>query len=132
MVGVIPRGVLASEVAHEGLTELRVVDSMHERKAQMADLCDGVIALPGGFGTLDELFEMVTWGQIGLHAKPCALLDVDGYFEALLAFLDHAVAQRFVAPAHRAILLHGEEIDDLLDRMARYAPPGGEKWLDRK
>lgn len=132
VIGVIPRGVLANEVAHTALTELRVVDSMHERKAQMAELCDGVVALPGGFGTLDELFEMVTWGQIGLHAKPCALLDVDGYFDPLRAFLDRAVEQRFISEAHRALLLHGDEADGLLDRMARHSAPGGQKWLDRE
>jgi len=104
---------------------------MHERKAQMADLSDGFVALPGGVGTLEELFEMLTWAQLGLHAKPCALLDTDGYFASLLAFLDHAVDERFVRPPHRAMLLVDDAPERLLDAMTRYRAPDVEKWIDR-
>jgi hypothetical protein len=131
VIGVIPDGLLAKEVAHHGISELRVVASMHERKATMAELSDGVVALPGGLGTLEEFFEMLTWAQLGIHAKPCGLLDVHGYYDALLAFLDHAVDERFVAPAHRALILAERDPTTLLDRMARYRAPAIEKWLDR-
>lgn len=131
VVGVLPRALARKELSHGRLTELRLVDSMHERKAQMADLSDGFVALPGGVGTLEELFEILTWAQLGLHAKPCALLDTDGYFAALLAFLDHAVDERFVRPEHRAMLLVDESPERLLDAMARYRAPRVDKWLDR-
>ncbi len=130
IIGVIPGHLTSREVAHPGLTELRVVDSMHERKMVMSELSDGVIALPGAFGTLDELFEMLTWGQLDLHRKPCGLLNVAGYFDALLAFLDHAVERRFLAPEHRAMLLAERDGAVLLDRMQAYAPPVVEKWSD--
>ena len=131
VIGVLPRALATKELAHERLTELRLVDSMHERKAQMADLSDGFVALPGGVGTLEELFEMLTWAQLGLHAKPCALLETDGYFASLLAFLDHAVDERFVRPPHRALLLVDDAPERLLDAMARYRAPRVEKWIDR-
>lgn len=131
VIGVLPRALATKELSHERLTELRLVDSMHERKAQMADLSDGFVALPGGVGTLEELFEMLTWAQLGLHAKPCALLDADGYFASLLAFLDHAVVERFVRPPHRAMLLVDDAPERLLDAMARYRAPRVEKWIDR-
>ena len=130
IIGVIPGHLTAREIAHPGLTELRVVDSMHERKMVMSELSDGVIALPGGFGTLDELFEALTWAQLGLHRKPCGLLNVDGYFDALLAFLDHVVERQFLAPAYRGMLLAETDGAVLLDRMQAYAPPVVETWSD--
>jgi uncharacterized protein (TIGR00730 family) len=131
VIGVLPRALATRELCHERLTELRLVDSMHERKAQMGDLADGFLALPGGVGTLEELFEILTWAQLGLHAKPCAVLEVGGYFAPLLAFLDRAVAERFVRPEHRAMLLVGDEPEPLLDAMATYRAPRTEKWIDR-
>ncbi len=128
IIGVIPGFLTATEIAHPGLTELRVVDSMHERKMLMAELSDGVVALPGAFGTLDELFEALTWAQLGLQRKPCGLLNVAGYFDALLAFLDHVVERQFLAPEHRAMLLAESDGAALLDRMQAYAPPVVEKW----
>ena len=130
IIGVIPGHLTATEIAHPGLTELRVVDSMHERKMVMSELSDGVIALPGGFGTLDELFEALTWAQLGLHRKPCGLLNVAGYFDALLAFLDHVVERQFLAPAYRGMLLAETDGAVLLDRMRAYAPPVEETWSD--
>lgn len=130
VIGVIPAHLTAREVAHSGLTELRVVDSMHERKMVMSDLSDGVIALPGGFGTLDELFETLTWAQLGLHGKPCGLLNVAGYFDALLAFLDHAVERGFLDPRYRRMLLSDTDPVALLDRMHAYAAPALETLSD--
>jgi uncharacterized protein (TIGR00730 family) len=129
--GVIPEGMVRREVAHEGLTQLHVVRSMHERKALMADLADAFVALPGGLGTLEELAEVLTWAQLGLHEKPCGLLDVAGYWEGLLAFLDHTVAERFVRPEHRALLIADRTPGSLLDRLATWQAPALEKWLDR-
>jgi len=131
VVGVITEHLVAKEVAHPELTELRVVASMHERKTVMSELADGVVALPGGLGTLEELFEMLTWAQLGLHRKPCGLLNVAGYFDRLLGFLDHAVDQRFVRPEHRAMVLSEPESAVLLDRLSKYVPPVSEKWLER-
>jgi uncharacterized protein (TIGR00730 family) len=131
VIGVIPRRLVEREVAHSGLTEQRIVQTMHERKALMAELSDAFIALPGGLGTLDETFEMLTWSQLGYHRKPCALLDVDGYFERLAAFLDHAVAQRFVTAEHRAMLIIESEPDAVLDRLAAAPLPNVSKWMDR-
>ena len=105
VIGVIPHVLVEKEVAHTELSELRQVDSMHERKAQMAALSDGFVALPGGFGTIEELFEVLTWVQLGIHGKPCGLLNVQGYFDHLIRFLDHTVQERFVRPAHRKTLL---------------------------
>lgn len=130
IVGVIPGHLTSREIPHRGLTELRVVDSMHQRKMTMSALCDGVVALPGGFGTLDELFETLTWAQLGLHRKPCGLLNVAGYFDALLAFLDHAVDRRFLAPEHRGMVIAETDGAVLLDRMYSFAPPAVEKWSD--
>jgi len=109
-----------------------VVSSMHERKALMADLADGFIALPGGWGTFDELFEILTWGQLGLHAKPCGLLNVDGYFDRLLSFMQHAIGERFVRPENGAMLAVATAPAVLLDAMAAYAPQPVEKWIDRE
>jgi hypothetical protein len=120
-IGVIPEWLVRKEVAHLSLTELHVTQSMHERKALMSELCDGFIALPGGIGTLEEIFEAWTWAQLGLHAKPCGLLNVDGYFDSLIVFLDHAVAQEFVKPGHRSILMVESDPETLLDRFDEYA-----------
>jgi uncharacterized protein (TIGR00730 family) len=130
VIGVIPEALAAKEVAHAGLTELRVVGSMHERKAMMAELSDGFVALPGGFGTLEEFFEVLTWAQLGLHPKPCALLNVAGFYAPLLALLDHAVAEGFVKPIHRALVLVEEEPERLLDRIRDYRPPVVQRWIE--
>lgn len=129
VVGVTPRRLVEKEVVHNGLTELHVVETMHERKARMADLSDGFIALPGGLGTLDEMFEMLTWNQLGIHGKPCGVLDVNGYFEKLAAFLDHAVEQRFLKAEHRAMVLIERDPETLLDRMASARLPEVSKWI---
>lgn len=131
VIGVIPKALLEKEVAHAGLTELRVVGSMHERKAMMAELSVGFIALPGGLGTMEEFFEVLTWSQLGLHAKPCGLLNVSGYFDPLLAFLDSTVSERFVKSEHRALVITSTSPTELLERLAAYRPPHVEKWIDR-
>ncbi len=131
VIGVIPQSLVDREVAHDSLSDLRVVDSMHERKALMAELADAFVALPGGVGTLEELFEIYTWNQLGLHAKPLGLFNVRGYFDGLARFLDHAVEERFVTPKHRAMLLVSEELDDLLDGLAAWEAPSQPKWIDR-
>lgn len=131
VIGVLPRALGLKEVGHPRVEDLRLVGSMHERKATMAELSDGFIAAPGGLGTLEELFEVWTWGQLGLHDKPCGLLDVNGYFASLLRFLDSSVEERFVRTEHREMLLVAERAEDLIDRFERYQPPRREKWLDR-
>lgn len=131
VIGVIPKALLAKEIAHGGLTELRVVGSMHERKAMMAELSVGFIALPGGLGTMEEFFEVLTWAQLGLHAKPCGLLNVSGYFDSLLAFLDSTVSERFVKSEHRALVITSTSPTELLERLAAYRSPQVEKWIDR-
>ena len=131
VIGIIPESLRDKELAHQGLTTLRVVSSMHERKAAMAELADGFIALPGGLGTLEELCEMLTWAQLGFHKKPCGLLDVGGYYAALCAFLDHAVSQGFVMAAHRAMLLSDASPATLLDRFASYQAPSVIKWVTK-
>jgi uncharacterized protein (TIGR00730 family) len=118
VIGVIPEALTAREVAHAGLTDLRVVGSMHERKALMASLSDGFVALPGGIGTLEELFEVWTWSQLGLHAKPCALLDIGGFYRGLSAFMDHVVAEGFLKPHQRQALLLEADGEALLERIA--------------
>jgi len=130
---VMPRGLFRREVAHLGLTELREVGSMHERKALMMDLADGFIALPGGYGTLDELFEIVTWTQIGISEKPIGLLDVAAYFAPLLAMVEHAAREGFVPASHVALLMREADPAALLDRLAAYTPPKREHgtWLPR-
>jgi uncharacterized protein (TIGR00730 family) len=130
-IGVIPQALAAKEIAHAGLTELRIVNSMHERKAMMSDLSDAFVALPGGLGTLEEFFEVLTWAQLGLHRKPVGMLNVRGYFDALFAFLEHAVQERFVKPEHRAMIIAAESPQDLLERLAAYQPPRVEKWINR-
>ncbi|HWT29996.1 MAG TPA: TIGR00730 family Rossman fold protein [Propylenella sp.] len=129
VVGVIPGVLVAREIAHAGLTEIRVVDSMHERKSVMAELSDGFIALPGGAGTLEELFEVWTWSQLGLHRKPVGLLNVEGYFNALIAFLDHQTNERFMRREHRDMLLVDADPALLLKRFETYRPPRVEKWI---
>ena len=131
VIGVIPQMLVEKEIAHQGLTELRVVGSMHERKAMMVDLADGFIALPGGLGTFEEFFEVWTWGQLGLHAKPCGLLDVCGYFHHLIQFLDHAVGERFLRQENRDLLLWATEPAKLLDLFENYRPSHVSKWIDR-
>ncbi|HXV11262.1 MAG TPA: TIGR00730 family Rossman fold protein [Burkholderiales bacterium] len=131
VIGVTPRRLLEREVVHKGLTELHVVETLNERKTLMAELADAFIALPGGIGTLDEMFEMLSWNQLGFHYKPCGLLDAAGYFERLMAFLDHSVAERFVTPEHRSMLIVERDPDRLLMRLASEPPPRVSKWLDR-
>ncbi|HEX5365415.1 MAG TPA: TIGR00730 family Rossman fold protein [Acidimicrobiales bacterium] len=125
VTGVIPRSLVEAEVAHTGLDDLRVVGTMHERKALMAELADGFVALPGGFGTLEEFCEVVTWSQLGLHTvpKPCGLLDVEGYFDPLVALFDRGVSEGFVRPAHRRLVLTAGDPDRLLDDLATWVPP---------
>ena len=130
-VGVIPESLKRKEVAHLHLTELHVTSSMHERKMMMADLSDGFIALPGGIGTLEEISEIWTWAQLGLHRKPFGLPNVEGYYDPLIAFLDHTVAEGFVKQQHRSMLVVDENPVDLLDRLARYVAPDVEKWIGR-
>jgi uncharacterized protein (TIGR00730 family) len=131
VVGVIPAGLVAKEIAHTGLTDLRIVGSMHERKALMSDLADAFIALPGGWGTLEEFFEVLTWAQLGLHRKPCGLLNAHGYFDTLLAFLNHTVGEGFVRPENTGLIAVAATPGELLERLAAVAPPPVEKWLDR-
>lgn len=121
VIGVLPRGLFDREVAHPGLTDLRLVGSMHERKALMAELADGFLALPGGIGTLDELFEIWTWAQLGIHAKPIGLLNLGGYFDPLLTFLDRQVAEGFLKASHRALPFVDDELPRLLDRLRNAA-----------
>ena len=125
VVGVIPRGLVDRELAHPALTELRIVETLHERKAQMAELADGFLALPGGLGTLEELAEVLSWAQLDLHAKPIGLLDVGGYFAPLEAFLDRAVAEGFIAERHRRLLLSDDDLEALLRRFDGWEPPAG-------
>ena len=132
VIGVIPQQLVDWEVAHRGVTRLEVVDSMHTRKARMFELADGFVAMPGGFGTLDEMFEMLTWRQLGLGKKPCAFLDVNGFWQPLMAMLDTMVRERFLHAEQRNDLWHGSDIDTLLDWMRGYVPAQADKWLDEK
>ena len=127
-IGVMPKALVEREISHPGLTRLHVVGSMHERKALMNDLSDGFVALPGGAGTLEEFFEVLTWAQLGIHRKPCGLLDVAGYWSHLLAHFDHMVDRGFMRPEHRALVQISEQPDALLDRLANFEPPGAAKW----
>jgi len=131
-IGVIPGFLKVKEVAHTGLTDLQVVDSMHERKKRMFDLSDGFIALPGGLGTLEELFEVLTWAQLGLHTKPCALLNAANYFDPLITFLDQSMSQEFVKPQHRQMILVDNSVSGILQKMQAYRPPKTEKWMKRR
>ena len=131
VTGVIPESLRAREVAHTDLRDLRIVGSMHERKALMSDLADGFLAIPGGAGTLEEFFEVWTWAQLGIHRKPCGLLKVHGYFDGLLTFLDHAVSERFLRLEHRAMVLVDDDAERLMERFIAYRAPDVEKWIDR-
>jgi uncharacterized protein (TIGR00730 family) len=131
VIGVIPRALMAKELGHRGLSDLRVVESMHERKALMAELSDAFVALPGGFGTLEEFCEVLTWSQLGLHGKPCGLLNVAGYYDTLIALWDHAVREQFLRPEHRGMVLIQRDPERLLELLAGYRPPLLDKWLDR-
>jgi len=130
VIGVIPEFLVAKEIAHAGLTQLHVVPSMHDRKALMADLADGFIALPGGYGTLEEFCEILTWAQLGLHKKPQGLLNVEGYYDPLLTLFDHAVAERFLRADLRSLVMEASDPDSLLDKFIAYQPKLVEKWLD--
>ncbi len=132
VVGVIPQQLVDMEVAHAGLTELEVVASMHARKSRMFDLADAFVALPGGFGTLEEIVEMLTWRQLGISEKPCAILDVDGYYQPLIAMMDRMVAERFLHPGQREDLWTGDDIDTMFAWMRSYRPAQASKWLDEK
>jgi uncharacterized protein (TIGR00730 family) len=130
VIGVIPQSMVRKEVAFMELGDLRVVGSMHERKASMADLADGFIAMPGGLGTLEEFCEIMTWGQLGIHRKPCGLLNIENYYAQLLAFLDHGVEEGFIKPAHRGLAIVEEDMAKLLKRFEDFQPAGSSKWLD--
>ena len=130
-IGVIPKALAHKEVAHKNLTELHVTESMHERKMLMAELSDGFVALPGGIGTLEELFEIWTWAQLGFHNKPCGLLNVEGYYDSLIGFLDHVLAERFVKKEHHALLIVETNSDVLLDRYVNYQPPTVRPWINK-
>ncbi len=131
VVGVIPQFLVDREVAKQDLSRLEIVDTMHQRKLRMYDLADAFVALPGGLGTLEETFEMLTWAQLGRHRKPCGLLNVAGYYDGLLQFLEHSVTQRFVRTEHRGLLQVGDDPAGLLDDMAAIQPDIIDKWLDR-
>jgi hypothetical protein len=132
VTGVMPRALVEKEIAHRGLTELRMVESMHERKALMADLADAFIALPGGFGTWEEFCEVVTWSQLGLHRKACALLNVNGYYDPLLAMADRAYDEGFLREVHRKMVITDTDPSQLLDRLNDYVVPVVDKWIDRQ
>ncbi|MBB4801965.1 uncharacterized protein (TIGR00730 family) [Flavobacterium nitrogenifigens] len=132
VIGVLPNFLRSKEIAHLGLTELIVVESMHERKTKMNDLCDGVIALPGGFGTLEELFEMLTWAQLGLHKKPIAILNVNGFYDSLIELLQTMTTKGLLKEVNREMLLVSDNIDDLLHQMRNYTAPTVGKWIDKK
>ncbi|HZX21993.1 MAG TPA: TIGR00730 family Rossman fold protein [Woeseiaceae bacterium] len=131
VIGVIPEALLRKEVGHQGLTDLRVVQTMHQRKALMSELSDGVLALPGGLGTLEELFEILTWAQLGIHARPCGVLNAGGYYDDLLRFLDQTVSEGFVRGEHRDMILAAGDAAALLDLMVGYTPRYTAKWMDR-
>jgi uncharacterized protein (TIGR00730 family) len=130
-IGIIPKSLVERELAHPGLTDLRIVGSMHERKAMMSDLSEGFITLPGGTGTLEEFFEVLTWAQLGEHEKPCGLLNVAGYYDPLLAVFDQMVDEGFLSASNRALVLVESEPDKLLRRLDLYRPPETPKWIDR-
>jgi uncharacterized protein (TIGR00730 family) len=132
VIGIIPESLAIKEVAHQGLSELIIVDTMHERKAQMADHSDGFIALPGGFGTFEELCEIITWAQLGIHHKPCGFLNINNYYDPLIKLFDQATAEGFVHPEHRTLVLIEETIEQMFEKMKNYQPPNIEKWLDKK
>lgn len=128
VIGVIPQALMDKEVGHTGLSDLRVVNSMHDRKALMADLADGFIAMPGGFGTFEEFCEVVTWTQLGFHQKPCGLLNIDGFYNPLIAMFDHATAEQFIRPVHRSLVFAADEPESLLEMLRSYQPTTTNKW----
>ncbi|MDQ4100091.1 MAG: TIGR00730 family Rossman fold protein [Chloroflexota bacterium] len=130
VIGVIPEALVNKELAHTGLPDLRIVGTMHERKAMMADLSDGFITMPGGFGTLEEFLEVLSWAQLSIHTKPCGLLDIEGYYGLLIELFDRAVTEGFVQPGHRALVLTERDPDLLFDLMMRYTPPDTRKWIE--
>lgn len=130
VIGVIPHALVKKENAGDHLTELHLVDSMHERKAMMADLSDGFIAMPGGYGTIEEICEIVTWAQLGIHFKPCGLLNIEGYYDHLLAFVDHMVDEQFVPKNNRRLFLSDDDPNRLLDQFEKYESPATMRWLD--
>lgn len=135
VIGVIPEALAVKEIAHAGLSTLHVVDSMHTRKAMMAELSDAFVAMPGGFGTFEEFCEILTWAQLGIHQKPTGLLNTAGYYDPLIAMFDRAHEERFVRPEHRALVLEAAESDALLDKLAAWRPPGlkhAEKWFRKE
>jgi uncharacterized protein (TIGR00730 family) len=131
VIGVIPQALADKEIAHTGLTELRIVGSMHERKSVMADLSDAFLSLPGGYGTWEEFFEVLTWSQLGIQRKACAMLNVNGYYDPLLAMADTAVTEGFLRDVHRDLLLSDENPERLLDRLSKYSVPAVDKWIGR-
>ena len=132
IIGVIPRSLVEKEISHPRLSDLRVVGSMHERKAQMAELSDGFIALPGGYGTFEEFCEVLTWTQLGMQRKPCGILNVEGYYDQLLALFDHAEKERFLKPVHRRIVLSDSRPESLIKLLLENEPPLVDKWIDSK
>ena len=132
VIGVIPQSLVDREIAHLGLTELHVVHTMHERKMRMADASDAFIALPGGFGTLEEFFEVVTWNQLGIYSKPSGLLNVEGFYDEMLAMLDHGVNEQFIRPAHRSSILSSDDPAKLLTLLRGYEPTATSKWIGRQ
>lgn len=132
VIGVIPQALVDRELAHRKITELRIVQSMHERKAMMADLSDAFIALPGGYGTLEEFCEILTWAQLGLHRKPFGLLNVTGFYDSFVAQIDHAVRMKFIRPEHRDLLMVEDTISRLLSRLDTFKPPAVHKWIGRE
>jgi len=132
VIGILPEALKEKEVDHKGLTELHLVSSMHERKAMMAELSDGFISIPGGAGTMDEMFEIWTWGMLGWHDKPSALMNVEGYYDDLIKFLDKTADEGFVRKAHREMLIIDTDAESILDQMENYQPPQGSKWIKQK
>jgi uncharacterized protein (TIGR00730 family) len=132
VIGVIPQSMVQREIGHQGVTKLHVVETMHERKALMADLSDAFIALPGGYGTLEEMCEAVTWSQLGIQQKPCGLLNIEHYWDSLLRFLDHAVDEKFVTPENAQLILVAQTPERMLERLAEWSPPAHiKRWLDK-
>lgn len=132
IIGIIPRHLVSKEVSHTGLSDLRVVGSMHERKAMMGELSDAFLALPGGFGTLEEFCEVLTWTQLGLYRKPCGILNVNGFYDHLLALFDHAVDEQFLRAIHRGIVISGDQPESLITRLLEYEAPVVDKWLEAR
>ena len=130
VIGVLPVGLFRTEVPHDGLTQLIEVSSLHERKAKMAEISDAFIALPGGLGTLEELFEILTWAQLGLHKNPVGILNVNGFYDKMLDYLDHAVAEKFIRLQHREMILVDADIESMFEKFSQYEPPIGQKWVD--